>query len=180
MNETSAPFKPADHPISGFYQPEPVPARGEYIAWVVLLIFVVTSGILVWRTESISFWVLFFTIAMAIISAAIRFGRWMEANTRIELSRGVICHSTPIRKTEMRWEHLEELSAVPAGSGWMIQVVGRRSAFRFRTATELHGPGDEILTTGFLAGEEIVEQILLNSTFSAASSAGAGWVWRAG
>ncbi|MDF1500666.1 MAG: hypothetical protein P1P76_09365 [Anaerolineales bacterium] len=180
MND-NAPFQPAESALveANTYRPVSVPVRGELVAWAVATALVALCAVLIWQTGRLPVWVLLFTAIMLLLALAIRFSRWMEAHTVIEVGLDAIRYVNPLRKTELRWAELKQLTASRVGSGWMIVVVGDQGGFRFQTATTLKGTGGNQLRTGYPQGAEIVEQVLINGGFAEPHYGDSGWIWKA-
>jgi hypothetical protein len=175
----TVPFKPADADLQEkrTYHPVPIPVRGEVVAWSVSAVLGILGGILIWRTGMLPVWVLIFLIIMLLLVIAIRFSRWMEVNTSIELNPGGIRYANPLRTFDLGWADLQRVVASQAGSGWRIYVFGGQGGFRFQTATKLYGVGGAEVRTGYPEGVEIMAHILRNNAFGEPHFDEPNWVW---
>lgn len=175
-----APFRAADHVMDEpkTYYPFPISVRGELVAWGVVITMFVVCGVLIWQTGALPVWVLIFTLLMVLLAGSIRFSRWMEANTSIEVKPGGIHYASPIRKREFGWSEMQQLIVSRAGSGWRIYVIGKRGGFRFQTDTTLHGTRGREVHTGYIEGGEIVAQILHSGAFGEPEYEDSKWVWK--
>jgi hypothetical protein len=178
MNE-NAPFRPAEVDIRTpeVHQPEPIPPNGEIIAWILLLIFAGASGLLLKLGRAIPLLLVVSTIGMLLMALAIRFSRWLERHSFIELKPDGIRYSSPIRKTELVWSGINKLVASRAGNGWRIFVFGEMDRFHFQTATSMQGLGGRQAVTGYAEGAEIVAQILRYADLGPPVSDGSNWEW---
>lgn len=180
MNE-NAPFLSAEVEIRTpeVHRPEPIPPNGEIIAWILFLILAGASGLVLKQGRAIPLLLLVSTIGMLFMALAIRFSRWLEGRSFIEVRPDGIRYSSPIRKTELAWSGINKLVASRAGNGWRIFVFSEMDRFHFQTATSMQGLGGRQAVTGYAGGAEIVAQILLHADLSPPVSDGSNWEWEA-
>lgn len=178
----NAPFSAAESGISAakIHRPHPIPPRGELIAWIFTVVLTALSGLLFLRTRSLPFWASLFAILMLLFALAMRFSRWMEANTRIVLDPDGVMYQSPIRKQAFRWDQITEVSAYPLRDGWRMFVIGEHGGFRFETEMTLRGMDESVVRTGYPEGAEIVEQILRQADLREPRFDGTSWEWKRG
>jgi hypothetical protein len=115
---------------------------------------------------------------MLFMALSIRFSRWLEVNSLIEVRPDGIRYSSPIRKIELAWSEINRLVASRAGNGWRIFVFAETGRFQFQTATSMQGLGGRQAVTGYAEGAEIVAQILRRADFGVPVSDGTTWEWQ--
>jgi hypothetical protein len=177
--DKTAPFSAAEQEIRevNSYRPIPISPNGEIVAWIFTLVLASLSGVLTWKVGSLPLWPSIFTLLTLLLALGIRFSRWLEANTSIELGPEAIRYLSPLRKLEFQWGEIKKLIASPAGNGWWIFVYSELGALRFQTATRLTGMYGREVRTGFLEGSEIVNQILRNADLGTPKFDGSSWFW---
>lgn len=177
-----APFHAADEEVQSkhTHSPVPIPPRGEIVAWFFTFILTGLSGVLIWRVGTLPFWAPLFTFLALLLALSIRFSRWLESNSSIQVNPEGIRYSSPVRKHDFRWSEISKLIAEPAGNGWRIYVLGPSGGFRFQTETTLRGMRGATVRTGYPRGADIVSQLLKMADLGVTSTERSSWVWERG
>ncbi|GAB4479385.1 MAG: hypothetical protein Kow0088_20260 [Anaerolineales bacterium] len=161
-----------DNSEEKIFTPELVPRSGERNAWILAFLM----GVL-WLVFRVTAWKLpltvnlltFFTLGAAVL---ISFGNWVERKTLLALSSRGVRFENGLRKVSFTWDEIEEVRVRPAIWGKGVQVRGKGTRFDFHTLGEVKYKGAVQAKTGFVQGEEIVRQIVLNSGLRIAEQLG--------
>jgi len=141
------------------YQPELLPRRGEWIAWLLTL----ASGVGIWlwgRNENIPGWMGMFSGFLAFSAVSISLGNWLDRNTTIWLEQGGIRFENGLRRVQLNWREIREVAVLPTRWGKSVHVIGEKSHFGFKTLGEMRFRGEVRSRTGFTQGQEILDVIL--------------------
>ncbi len=145
------------------YRPELIPTRGEWIAWGLTAVCVITWGIIRWQTGSVPLGVTIFTLVFLLAALSIRLSNWMDRHTKITLDEAAVRFENGLRKSTIRWEDVNEVRVIPARWGQRIQVLAEHDNFEFRTMGEVTYQGEVRGRMGFKEGNEILDTILKRS-----------------
>ena len=84
----------------------------------------------------------------------------MDRRTRIVIEASGVAFYNGLRKTNLDWNLILEVRVAPARWGSSVQVIGQQSHFSFSTLGEMEFQGKSRGRTGFVAGKEILDEIL--------------------
>jgi hypothetical protein len=141
------------------YTPELLPRQGELNAW--LLAFAAFAGIYILSLRAaIPYWAWFLFGLLAFSALSISLGNWMDRRTRIVIEAAGVSYNNGLRKTNLAWNSILEVRVAPARWGTSVQVIGQQSHFSFSTLGEMEFQGKSRGRTGFVAGKEILDEIL--------------------
>ena len=94
---------------------------------------------------------------------SISLGNWMDRRTVIRIDPNGIVFQNGVRNVGLAWREVKELRVLPTRWGKKVQVFGERVFFEFRTLGEVKIGGDLKGRVGFMEGEEIMQEIILQS-----------------
>ena len=150
-------------PDSRLYRPELIPRRGEFTAWIATGLLGLTLLVLLFTSQRVS-WLFVILFSLLFLSASvISLGNWMDRRTVIQISQAAIAYQNGLRRVEMTWADVQEVRAEPTTWGKRVQVRGRQTYFIFHTLGEVRHKGELKGRMGFDKGDEILNQIVLNS-----------------
>ena len=141
------------------HTPELLARQGEITAW--LLAAGAALGLyFLSQRQALPFWAWFLFAILAFSAISISLGNWMDRKTSILLAVGGVQFENGLRRTYMAWDAITEVRTAPARWGTSVQVLGGRSHFSFSTLGEMQFQGQVRGKTGFLAGKEIMDEII--------------------
>lgn len=150
------------------YSPELAPRRGEFIGWGSAILVNGSWILLIVFGQNISFWLPLLGIPLVLIASGISLANWMDRHTFLTLESEGIYFSNGLRNVQLKWQEVQEVRVLPAQWGKKVQVFGERSYFGFHTHGEVKANGKVVGRTGFVEGEQILNQILDQATLSEA------------
>lgn len=142
------------------FRPEPMPRRGELIAWACTLL---VGGAWCWLARSgqgVHPMIPLLAIPLLLAALSISLGNWMERATRLRLNGEGIAFQNGLRRVRLAWDEIRQVQVSPAHWGRRVDVVGENAHFRFYTLGEVKMAGKVRGRTGFVAGEWILKRIL--------------------
>ena len=144
------------------FHPELMSRRGEILAWLVSLGLVLTLilGTINWGPMLWLYWL--FTVFIILSAMSISLGNWVDHRSVIHMDSDGIAFENGLRSVRLGWREVQNVAVVEARSGKRVQVQGPMSRFTFRMMRESAFNG-QLQRTGFVAGQEIFETILLES-----------------
>ena len=141
------------------YTPELLPRQGELNAW--LLAVACSAGIYILSLRAaIPYWAWFLFGLLLFSALSISLGNWMDRRTRIVIEASGVAFYNGLRKTNLDWNLILEVRVAPARWGSSVQVIGQQSHFTFSTLGEMEFQGKSRGRTGFVAGKEILDEIM--------------------
>jgi hypothetical protein len=142
------------------FRPEPIPRRGELIAWACTLLL---AGAWYWLARSgqgVHPTIPLLTVPMLLVAFSISLGNWMDRVTLLRLNGKSIDFRNGLRNVRLSWDEIQQVRVSPAPWGKRIEVVGEQAHFRFYTLGEIRLGSQVKGRTGFAAGEQILTLIL--------------------
>jgi len=159
------------------YQPVLTSRRAELIAWVSSLLVVILWLVLgaTGQQEMLAIPV----IAVVLFGSAlsISLGNWMDRKTEMRIDNSRVAFTNGLRNVQMTWEEIQEVRAMPARWGKKVQVIGKKSYFGFQTLAEVTVMGEVKGRFGFVQGEDILRQIILNGQLHIVERPGEGYYY---
>ncbi len=145
------------------FRPELIPTRGEWIAWILTAVCVITWGLIRWKTGSVPLGGTIFVLVFLLAALSIRLSNWMDRHTEIRMDDDGIEFRNGLRKAHLNWSDVEEVRVIPAHWGERVQVLGERDNFEFRTLGKVVYQDEERGRMGFKEGQQILGKILQRS-----------------
>jgi hypothetical protein len=142
------------------FRPEPIPRRGELVAWACTLL---VSGAWYWMArngQGVHPAIPLLAIPLLLAALSISLGNWMDRVTRLRMSREGIAFQNGLRNVQLGWDEIRQVQVMPANWGKRVEVLGEKAHFRFYTLGEVKMAGQVKGRTGFSAGEQILMRIL--------------------
>jgi hypothetical protein len=145
------------------YKPELIPRRGEVVAWA--LFFMVAAPWLGFRLFGIRlpFILPLFGGVLFLAAASISLGNWMDRHTLLHIDADGLAYRNGLRDVHLKWDQVKEVRVSPSTWSKKVWVIGEQARFDFNTLGEVKYRGELKGRTGFVDGEEIIRQIVLNS-----------------
>jgi hypothetical protein len=142
------------------FRPEPIPRRGELVAWACTLLLFGAWFALARIGQGIHPALPLLAVPLLLVSLSISLGNWMDRVTRLRLDNERIAFQNGLRNVHLAWDEIRQVKVVPAQWGKRVEVLGENAHFRFYTLGEIK-MGDQVKgRTGFAAGEQILARIL--------------------
>ena len=144
------------------FRPELMSRRGEFLSWLVSLslVLALTLGTMNWGPLSWLFWL--FAGFMLLSAMSISLGNWVDRRSVIRVDSNGIAFQNGLRSVRLAWPEVQGAAVTESRLGKRVQVLGAKSHFTFRMMGEAVFNG-QLQRTGFAAGQEILETILLES-----------------
>ena len=142
--------------------PELLSRQGEITAWLLALGAALGLFFLSQR-QSLPFWAWFLFAFLTFSAASISLGNWMDRRTNIRLTDDGVYFENGLRKTRLAWDEISAVQTSPARWGTSVQVIGTRAHFSFSTLGEMQFQGQVRGKTGFVAGKQIMDEIIQRS-----------------
>jgi hypothetical protein len=147
-------------PASQEFRPEPIPRRGELVAWACTLLVGGTWYGLGRSGQGVHPAIPLLAIPLLLAALSISLGNWMDRATRLRLNGEGIAFQNGLRRVRLSWDEIRQVHVTPAHWGRRVEVVGEKAHFRFYTLGEVRMGGQIKGRTGFVAGEQILKRIL--------------------
>ncbi len=139
--------------------PELLPRQGEITAWLLALGAALGLFFLSQR-QPLPFWAWFLFAILAFSAVSISLGNWMDRKTSIRLADEGVYFKNGLRKTHLGWDQVLEVRTAPARWGTSVQVIAAKDHFAFSTLGEMQFQGQARGKTGFVAGKQIMDEII--------------------
>jgi hypothetical protein len=159
------------------YRPILLSRRGEGVAWVTTFLLIIAWTILYFRSEQVGYVIPFLTVILLLSALSISLGNWMDRQTVMYLDEDGISYKNGLRNVRMAWLDLQEVRVIPVRWGKKVQVIGSQAYFAFQTLAELKVLDEVKGRMGFVEGDEILRQILLNSGLQIVERPGEGYYY---
>jgi hypothetical protein len=158
------------------FKPVLQPRRSELVAWG--LAFASLAGLLLFTFDGvILFWAIVFVCFLFFAALSISLGNWMDRKTQITLHSGGVIFQNGLRKAEIAWESVANLSTCPARWGEKVQVIGQKSHFEFNTLGEVTFQQQVQGQVGFPHGNEIRDEIIQKSGLTVVAKKGESYYY---
>jgi hypothetical protein len=154
------------------FRPEPIPRRGELIAWVCTLLVGAAWFILARSEQGVNWMVPILAIPLLLVALSISLGNWVDRSTRLRLGREGVAFQNGLRRVRLAWNEIRQVQVTPGPWGKRVEVLGPDSHFRFYTLGEVKMAGQVKGRTGFAAGEMILNRILEKSNLRQGTESG--------
>ena len=153
------------------YQPELLSRQGEITAWALAA---ATALGLVFLSERAGLpgWAWFFFGLLLFSALSISLGNWMDRKTVIRLDQAGVVFENGLRHVHLAWDAVREVRTSPARWGTSVQVIGSQAHFAFTTLGEMRFQGQVRGRTGFVAGKEIMDEIIRSAGLTRTSNDG--------
>jgi hypothetical protein len=148
------------------FKPELVSRRSELIAWGSAIVVNGAWLLLLMFNQSLSFWLPILGVPLLLIAIGMSLGNWMDRKTKLRLDGEGVYFSNGLRQVTLNWGEIKEVRVLPAQWGEKVQVFGEDAYFGFHTLGEVTANGRVLGRTGFVKGDQILEQILGKSGLS--------------
>jgi hypothetical protein len=140
------------------FRPELISRRGEWTAWALAL----AASLGMWflsRSGYIPAWAWIFWAFLLFSGVSISLGNWIDRHSLIELQANGICFENGLRRVQLSWNEVQKVAVLPARWGKMVQVIGEKAHFGFKTFGEVQFQGEVRGKTGFADGKTILDVI---------------------
>ena len=159
------------------FRPELISRRGELIAWGSAILVGVAWFVLGWRGQTVSWAMLLLEVFLIFAGTSISLGNWMDRHTLIRMNESGIAYKNGLRNVHMGWQEIRQVRVIPARWGNKVQLVGEKAHFEFRTLGEVKVAGELKGRMGFEDGEEILQEIVMNSGVHRIDESGNGYYY---
>jgi hypothetical protein len=159
------------------YHPELLSRRGELIAWGSAALVAATWLYLLFRGQEVTLAVPILMVFLFLAGTSISLGNWMDRRTVICIDPNGIEFHNGVRNVQLTWSEVEEMRVLPTRWGKKVQVFGNRIFFEFRTLGEVKIGGDLKGRMGFEEGEEIMQEIIVNSDLQVIKESGESYYY---
>lgn len=159
------------------YEPELIPRRGEVIAWACVLLLALGMAVMLLSGQALSWLVVLLAAALLFSALLISLGNWSDRKTVLHIDGAGIELKNGLRQVRLGWNEIHEVRVIPSPWGNKVEVYGEKSHITFRTLAEVKVRGELKGRFGFVQGEEILRQIVLNSNLEIKDDAGAGYIY---
>jgi hypothetical protein len=149
--------------LEGKYLPEILSRRGEFTAWVLLLVVLVGWIILIVSGRSVPFAVYILAGFFLLAGLSISLGNWMDRRTFIEIKPEEIVFTNGLRFCQINWNDILSVEIHPSQWGKKVHVRARNSHFAFRMLGEVKVGGEIKGRMGFVGGDKILGAIIERS-----------------
>ena len=145
------------------YKPELIPRRGELVAWALCLM--IAAPWLGMRLYGVRLPFILPLLGGVLLLAAlsISLGNWMDRHTSLRIDPDGLAFHNGLRDVQLRWDQVKEVRVNPSSWSKKVWVIGDQARFDFNTLGEVKYRGELKGRTGFVDGEGILRQIVLNS-----------------
>lgn len=159
------------------YHPELIPRRGEVVAWALFLM--VTAPWLGLRIYGMRLPLILpiFAGLLLLAAASISLGNWMDRHTLLSIGVDELVYKNGLRHVHLSWDQVKEVRVNPSTWSKKVRVIGERGRFDFNTLGEVKYQGELKGRTGFVHGEEILRQIVLNSNLEIVDQLGDSYTY---
>jgi hypothetical protein len=159
------------------YKTELISRRGEFTAWgLALLSLAALVGLVL--TDYALFWMYFFVGFLWFAALSISLGNWMDRRTEIVIGPEGVSYQNGLRYSRLAWNDIQSVRTFPATWGEVVQVLGDKQHFEFKTLGEVKFRGEVRGRVGFALGREILDQIVRNSELIAEHRDGKYYYYR--
>jgi hypothetical protein len=145
------------------FRPELISRHGESLAWCFTIFIGLSLGVILLRSGTIPSGAWAFLFLFFLIGLFISLGNWVDRHTIISIALDGITFSNGLRHTRLKWSDIQKVNVLSVRWGKLVQVIGVKSHFEFRTLSEVLYKGDVKGRVGFSNGFEILDQILYSS-----------------
>ena len=159
------------------YRPVLTSRRAELIAWISSLLVVILWLVLGATGQQVMLAIPVIAVVLFAASLSISLGNLMDRKTELRIDNSRVAFTNGLRNVQMTWEEIQEVRTVPARWGKKVQVIGKKSYFGFQTLAEVTVLGEVKGRFGFVQGEDILRQIVLNSQLHIVERPGEGYYY---
>lgn len=159
------------------YRPVLTSRRAELIAWISSLLVVILWLVLGATGQQVMLAIPVIAVVLFAASLSISLGNLMDRKTELRIDNSRVAFTNGLRNVQMTWEEIQEVRTVPARWGKKVQVIGKKSYFGFQTLAEVSVLGEVKGRFGFVQGEDILRQIVLNSQLHIVERSGEGYYY---
>jgi hypothetical protein len=148
--------------LSHEYRPELIPRRGEWVAWLLFVMVAAPWLLLLLAKMHVPFIVPLFGVLLLLAAMSISLGNGMDRHTRLRIDNDGLAYHNGLRNVHFRWVQIKEVRIYPSAWNKKVRVIGENGYFDYYTLGEVKYQGNLKGRTGFVNGEEILRQIVLN------------------
>lgn len=159
------------------YIPVLASRRGELIAWGSSFLVVILWLVLGATGQQVMLAIPALAVVLFVSAMSISLGNWMDRKTEMRIDNSSVAFTNGLRNVEMAWEEIQEVRAIPARWGKKVQVIGKKAYFGFQTLAEVIVMGEVKGRFGFIEGDDILRQIVLNSQLHIVERPGEGYYY---
>jgi hypothetical protein len=159
------------------FKPELLSRRGELIAWGSAILVGAVWLVLGWKNQAVPWTVLLLEVFLLFAGLSISFGNWMDRQTVLRMDENGVWYKNGLRNVKMDWINIRQVRVQPTRWGNKVQVIGDKAYFEFRTLGEVKIVGELKGRMGFNRGEEILNEIILNSDLQRIDKSGNGYYY---
>jgi hypothetical protein len=156
------------------YRPELLSRRGEFTAWALAFLLVVTWFVLQLKSQPVYLILPLMAAFFVFAALGISLSNWMDRRTSIRLDTIGITFKNGLRQTFLGWSEIYRIEVFPSSWGKKVRVFGETGYFEFRTLIEVKYNGEVRGRMGFMEGEIILTKILDESGLQETSHSGPG------
>lgn len=151
--------------------------RGEWVAWMSALALALVMALQAVMGGSVASIVRVMFLVVLGAACLITYANWMERNTSISLTPAGVEYSSPLRKVEMRYSHIEEIWLASSRSAWRISVVGESGHFNFQTLVALESMAGSA-RMGIAEGKQLAAHLIRESGLVNPEHRDGMWIWQ--
>lgn len=163
--------------LQGEFRPLLIPRRGEFYAWLCVLLVAVVWLLLGLRGEPVFALIPLAGAGLSVAALLISLGNWVDRHTLISLDGDGITFANGLRTMRLIWRDISQVRVFDTNWGKRVQVYGGDAYFTFRTLGEVDIMGKIQGRMGFENGDQILRQIILSSGLSITDRTGEGYYY---
>jgi hypothetical protein len=151
--------------------------RGEWVAWMSALALALVVALQAVLSGSVDTIVRVMFIVVLGAACLISYANWMERNTSISVTPAGVKYTSPLRKVEMRYSHIDEIWLAHSRSAWRLSVVGVSGHFNFQTLVALESMAGSA-RMGIAGGRQLAAHLIRESGLVNPEHSEGVWVWQ--
>ena len=163
--------------LQGEFRPLLIPRRGEFYAWISVILVAVFWLLLNFNGNPTFVLVPLAGAGLLLAALLISLGNWVDRHTLISLDSDGIFFSNGLRKVRLIWQDVTQVRVLQTNWGKRVQVYGGNAYFTFRTLGEVNMMGKTQGRMGFENGDQILRQIILSSGLGISDRNGEGYYY---
>lgn len=142
------------------FRPQLISRTGERNAWLLTLLALVAWLVMRLTMPEYSLGALILAGLLALSALSITLGNWMDRQTVLILRPDGLSYHNGLRSLNLQWDQIESVRVFSDRWGERVQVRAESGHFVFRTLSEIHYKGELRGQMGFLAGDQILREII--------------------
>jgi hypothetical protein len=152
------------------FTPERIPRRGEFIAWILAFVALLTGIILLVNGFHLPTFSWILLLFLVIVAASISLSNWMDRQSLLTIDSEGLSFRNGLRNIHLLWGEIDSIQVRQGQWGARkIQVIGLKDHFTFHTLGTIRYRGEIKGQTGFAMGDEIFDTMLKFTGFQRTS-----------